>query len=249
MRSLSRIIAHCFHAGACGKERRFHERRLIRSCKWYAIASIGRPAELCIVIFNSINVARHRRLSRVVCRERSLRRIWIRTCQMPRSVRGGLAEALSRRAIDPFVRLAWDPAAINKGRRDEQSGTTVAMSHGMYRLLSNGCRDEDNDDDDDESLNAPNGTRADPSLDCIKAFPKWAIPKPGTFSSSLPVRSLFSHAVFILPSRWTVLHSITNDSQMRTTETPTPLSWLSRFDWSENSDRKIATFVKHSSSN
>lgn len=83
---------------------------------------------------------------------------------MPRSVRGGLAEALSRRAraIDPFVRLAWDPAAINKGRRDEQSGTTVAMSHGMHRLLSNGCRDEDDDhddDDDNEPLNASGGTR------------------------------------------------------------------------------------------
>lgn len=88
-------------------------------------------------------------------------------------MRGGHAEALSLRAIDPFVRFAWDPAAINKGRRDEQSGTTVAMSHGMHRLLSNGCRDEDDDhDDDDESLNAPGGTHADPSLDCIKAFPK-----------------------------------------------------------------------------
>jgi len=80
---------------------------------------------------------------------------------MPRSMRGGLAEvSLSRRAIDPFVRLAWDPAAINKGRRDEQSGTTVAMSRGMHRLLSNGCRDEDDDhddDDNDESLNAPRG--------------------------------------------------------------------------------------------
>ncbi|KYQ55894.1 hypothetical protein ALC60_05176 [Trachymyrmex zeteki] len=94
---------------------------------------------------------------------------------MPNAVRGGLAEVLSRRAIDPFVRLAWDPAAINKGRRDEQSGTTVAMSRGMHRLLSNGCRDEDDhddDDDDEESLNAPGETYADPSLDCIKAFPK-----------------------------------------------------------------------------
>lgn len=81
-------------------------------------------------------------------------------------------------AIDPFVRFTRDPAAINK--RDEtrraQSGTTVAMSRGMHRLLSNGCRDEDDDHDDDEkdeeSLNAPSKMRADPSLDCIKAFPK-----------------------------------------------------------------------------
>ncbi|KYN35834.1 hypothetical protein ALC56_09821 [Trachymyrmex septentrionalis] len=85
---------------------------------------------------------------------------------MPNAVRGRFAEVLSRRAIDPFVRLAWDPAAINKGRRDEQSGTTVAMSRGMHRLLSNGCRDEDDhddddhdDDDDEELLNAPGETK------------------------------------------------------------------------------------------
>jgi len=138
---------------------------------------------------------------------------------MPRSVRGGLAEALSRRAIDPFVRLAGDPAAINKGRRDEQSGTTVAMSHGMHRLLSNGAETKT------MTMTTTTTTsrwihrteRADLSLDCIKAFPKWAIPKHETFSPSLPARFLFSFAVFILLSGWTVLRSITNDSQLWTT--------------------------------
>ncbi|KYN08061.1 hypothetical protein ALC62_00906 [Cyphomyrmex costatus] len=110
---------------------------------------------------------------------------------MPNAVRGGLAKALSRRVIDPFVRLAWDPAAINKGRRDEQSGTTVAMSRGMHRLLSNGCRDEDDHDDDDDdsevSLNAPGGTYADPSLDCIKA-PRVALVGQGGWVKDGPPR-------------------------------------------------------------
>lgn len=68
--------------------------------------------------------------------------------------------------------------------------------------------------------------RADPSLDCIKAFPKWAIPRLGTFSPSLLAWSLFSPTttMFIFLSKWTVLRSITNDSQMRTTETPKRLS-------------------------
>ncbi|KYN17479.1 hypothetical protein ALC57_10271 [Trachymyrmex cornetzi] len=112
---------------------------------------------------------------------------------MPNAVRGGFAEVLSRRAIDPFVvRLTWDPAAINKGRRDEQSGTTVAMSRGMHRLLSNGCRDEDDhddddDDDDEESLNAPGETYADPSLDCIKA-PRVALVGQGGWVKDGPPR-------------------------------------------------------------
>lgn len=106
-------------------------------------------------------------------------------------------------AIDPFVQFTWDPAAINK--RDEtrraQSGTTVAMSRGMHRLLSNGCREEDDDHDDDEkdeeSLNAPSEMRADPSLDCIKAFPKWAWESEASFlslsiSPSLSFRWIFS---------------------------------------------------------
>lgn len=67
----------------------------------------------------------------------------------------------------PSIRLSGSlgiPAAINK--RDEtrraQNGTTVAMSRGMHRLLSNGRRDDDDEDDekDEKSLNAPSKTRA-----------------------------------------------------------------------------------------
>ncbi|TGZ47570.1 Uncharacterized protein DBV15_11470 [Temnothorax longispinosus] len=137
-------------------------------------------AEPCPVIFNSINVARLPPVSRCVVNGRRDGFEYAHAKCRDLCARGTRGGSLSSRAIDPFVWLAREPAAINKGRRDEQSGTTVAMSHGMHRLLSNGCRDEDDDHDDDddddddgdESLNAPGGTRADPSLDCIKAFPK-----------------------------------------------------------------------------
>lgn len=100
---------------------------------------------------------------------------------MPNVLRGprtGDSRRPSRRTIDPFARVARDTAVINNGRRDERSGTTVAMSRGMHRLLSNGCRDGDGET---TTMTTTTTNRwmhqADPSLDCITAFPKWAIPE------------------------------------------------------------------------
>lgn len=43
---------------------------------------------------------------------------------MPESARAGVfAEAPDEGTVDPFVRLAWDLAAINKGKRDERDET------------------------------------------------------------------------------------------------------------------------------
>ncbi|CAK9800213.1 hypothetical protein ANTPLA_LOCUS2303 [Anthophora plagiata] len=77
-------------------------------------------------------------------------------------------------AIDPFVQLARDPVAINKGRRDAV-GQSRCRAECIGFCQTGECYGDNNDEEDEEDEEHEGQTLypcADPSLDCIKAFPK-----------------------------------------------------------------------------
>lgn len=64
-------------------------------------------------------------------------------------------------AIDPFVRLARDPAAINKGRRDAVGQSRCRAECIGFCQTGECCRDDDDEDQEKERQKGGIGTRTE----------------------------------------------------------------------------------------